>query len=132
MAPTTKYNKLYAVTSVTHLIPIKLDLEKLNYTYWSTLFSNHCAAFNVLNLLEKTSTSDPLDEETKKVDAVVLGWIYLTISESLLERLLNSQPKTSHDAWEFLKKIFQDNRRSRTIELTAELRNLNMGDLTAD
>ncbi|XP_071714045.1 uncharacterized protein [Rutidosis leptorrhynchoides] len=119
MAPTIKYDKLYAVTSVTHLIPIKLDLAKLNYTHWSTLFSNHCAAFNVLDLLEHISTSEPLDEKAKKADAVVLGWIYLTISESLLERLLNIQPKSSNAAWEFLKRIFQDNKRSRTVELMA-------------
>ncbi|XP_071699620.1 uncharacterized protein [Rutidosis leptorrhynchoides] len=132
MAPSNKYDKIYTVTSVHHLIPIKLDLAKLNYTHWSTLFSTHCHAFNVHSFLEAASTTDPPDEETRNADAVVLSWIFLTISEPLLERVLNMQPKTSHDAWEFLKKIFHDNKRSKIVELTAELRSLHNGDLTAE
>ncbi|XP_071739699.1 uncharacterized protein [Rutidosis leptorrhynchoides] len=132
MAPTQNYDKLYTVTLIHHLIQLKLDLTKLNYTHWSTLFANHCAAFNVESFLVEASTSDPPSEETKKADAVVLGWIYLTISEPLLERLLNTQPKSSYEAWEFLKKVFLDNKCSKTIELTAELRSLNIGDQTAE
>ncbi|XP_071740896.1 uncharacterized protein [Rutidosis leptorrhynchoides] len=130
MAPSGKYDKLYTITYVDHLIPIKLDLAKMNYSHWSTLFSNHCHAFNVHNFFEAATSSDPPDEETRKADAVVLGWIFLTISEPILERLLNSQPKTAYDGWE--KNIFQDNKHSKTVELTAELRSLNMGDLNAE
>ncbi|XP_071686916.1 uncharacterized protein [Rutidosis leptorrhynchoides] len=132
MTTPSKYDKVYTVTSVTHLIPIKLDLAKLNYTHWSTLFSNHCAAFNVDSFLKTATTSEPPTDDWKKVDAVVMGWIFLTISEPLLERLLNSHPASSHDAWEFLKKIFHDNKRSKTVELTAELRALTIGELTAE
>ncbi|XP_071728351.1 uncharacterized protein [Rutidosis leptorrhynchoides] len=131
MAPSDKYDKVYTVTSVTHLIPIKLDLAKLNYTHWSILFANHCSTFNVSPFLQAVVTPNN-DEGTKKADAAVLGWIYLTISEPLIERLLNSQPKTAFEAWEFLKKIFQDNKRSKIVELTAKLRALNIGDLTPE
>ncbi|XP_071740966.1 uncharacterized protein [Rutidosis leptorrhynchoides] len=125
------YDKIYTVTSVTHLIPIKLDLAKLNYTHWSTLFITHCAAFNVHTFLAESTTSDPPTEEWKKADALVMGWIILTISESLLERLLNTQPKTACEAWDFLKKLFQDNKRSKTVELIAELQSLSIADQTA-
>ncbi|XP_071729189.1 uncharacterized protein [Rutidosis leptorrhynchoides] len=114
-----------------HLIPIKLDLAKLNYTNWSALFANHCSTFNVSAFLQAATISHD-DEETQKTDAAVLGWIYLTISEPLLEQLLNSQPKTAFEAWEILKKIFQDNKRSKVVELTAELRALNIGDLNPE
>ncbi|XP_071694718.1 uncharacterized protein [Rutidosis leptorrhynchoides] len=132
MAPSGKFDKVYTVTSVHHLIPIKLDLAKLNYTHWSTLFSTQCHAFNVHNFLEALSTTDPPDEETRKTDAVVLAWIFLTISEPLLERVLNTQPKTVHHAWEFLKKIFRDDKRSKIFELTVELRSLQIIDLIAE
>ncbi|XP_071714692.1 uncharacterized protein [Rutidosis leptorrhynchoides] len=59
-------------------------------------------------------------------------YIYLTILEFLLERLLNIHPKTAHAAWEFLKKIFQDNKRSKVVELITELHSLNIGDLNAE
>ncbi|XP_071695713.1 uncharacterized protein [Rutidosis leptorrhynchoides] len=132
MATPGKYDKIYTVTSVTHLIPIKLDLNKHNYVHWSQLFSNHCAAFNVDSFLSASSTSDPPPDEWKKADAVVMGWIYITISESFLERLLNSQPTTAHVAWEFLKNLFLENKRSKVVELMAELHSLTIGDLTAD
>ncbi|XP_071697066.1 uncharacterized protein [Rutidosis leptorrhynchoides] len=130
MAPSGKYDKIYTVTSVHHLIPIKLDLAKLNYTHRSTLFATHCHRFNVHQFLE--ASSYPPDEEISKADVVVLGWIFLTISETLLERLLSLQPKTAFAAWEFLKTIFQDNKHSKIVELTTELRSLNIGDLTVE
>ncbi|XP_071741282.1 uncharacterized protein [Rutidosis leptorrhynchoides] len=132
MSTTNKYEKIYTVTSVTHLIPIKLDLTKLNYTHLSQLFSNHCAAFNVDSFLAATTSSDPPSEEWKKADTVVMGWIFLTISEPLLERLLNSHPTSSHAAWEFLKNVSLDNSRSKIIKLITELRSLNIGDSTTE
>ncbi|XP_071728837.1 uncharacterized protein [Rutidosis leptorrhynchoides] len=135
MAPNNnnKYDKIYTVTSVTHLIPIKLDLAELNYTHWSTLFTTHCAGFDVLKFIDGTSTSEEqASEEWSKADSVVRSWIFLTISEPLLERLLNSQPKTAHEAWEFLAKVFQDNKRAKIVELTAELKALDIRNQTVE
>ncbi|XP_071717892.1 uncharacterized protein [Rutidosis leptorrhynchoides] len=132
MATPGTYDKIYTVTSVSHLIPIKLDLAKLNYTHWSTLFSTHFAAFNVHTFLAESTTYESPTEEWKKADAVVMGWIFLKISESLLERLLNTHPKTACEAWNFLKKLFQDNKRSKIMELTAELQSLSIADQTAE
>ncbi|XP_071709322.1 uncharacterized protein [Rutidosis leptorrhynchoides] len=44
----------------------------------------------------------------------------------------NSQPKSSHEAWEFLKNLFLDNACSKIIELTVELRSLNIFDMTTE
>ncbi|XP_071686318.1 uncharacterized protein [Rutidosis leptorrhynchoides] len=124
----TKYDKIYTVTSVGHLILIKLDLAKLNYSHWSKLFTTHCAGFDVLPFIQGSSTSEErATEEWTKADSVVLSWIFLTISEPLLERLLNSQPKTSHEARLFLEKVFLDNKRAKTVELIAELKALDIG-----
>ncbi|XP_071727210.1 uncharacterized protein [Rutidosis leptorrhynchoides] len=133
MANTSKYDKIYTVTSVSHLIPIKLDLAKLNYSHWSTLFTTHCTGFDVLPFIEGTSTSEErATAEWSKADSVVRSWIFLTISGSLLERVLNAQPKTAHEAWEFLAKVFQDNKRAKTVELTAQLKALDIGNQTVE
>ncbi|GKC12572.1 hybrid signal transduction histidine kinase M, partial [Tanacetum coccineum] len=42
------------------------------------------------------------------------------------------QPQTAKDIWDVLEKIFTDNKRSKTVELIVELRNLDIGDLTMD
>ncbi|XP_071700642.1 uncharacterized protein [Rutidosis leptorrhynchoides] len=129
----TTYDKIYTVTSISHLIPVKLDLTKLNYTHWKKLFTTHCSGFDVLKFIQGTSTAEETNTaEWLKADAVVTTWIYNTISEPLLERLLNSEASTSHEAWVFLEKLFQDNKLAKTMELTAELRGLNIGNQTIE
>ncbi|XP_071738808.1 uncharacterized protein [Rutidosis leptorrhynchoides] len=123
------YDKIYTVTSISHLIPVKLDLSKLNYARWKRLFTTHCKGFDVSKFILGTST--PEEQATEawiKADVVVTTWIYNTISEPLLERVLNSEPANSHAAWIFLEKNFQDNKLSKTMELNAELRGLSIGD----
>ncbi|XP_071719020.1 uncharacterized protein [Rutidosis leptorrhynchoides] len=133
MTTTTTYDKIYTVTSISHLIPIKLDLAKLNYIHWSTMFTTHCAGFDVLRFIQSTSTSEErATPEWSKADSVVLSWIFITIFEPLLERVLNSQPKSAHEAWTFLAKVFQDNKRTKTVELTAELKALDIGTQTVE
>ncbi|XP_071713955.1 uncharacterized protein [Rutidosis leptorrhynchoides] len=125
------YDKIYKVTSITHLIPIKLDLAKLNYAYWSVLFTTHCEGFDVIKFIKGTLTSEEQQAPTwAKVDAVVKSWIYLTISGPLLERVLKAQPKTAYEAWTHLQKIFLDNKQMKTNELTSELRTLDIGNLS--
>ncbi|XP_071686819.1 uncharacterized protein [Rutidosis leptorrhynchoides] len=132
MAP-NKYDKIYTVTSVHHLIPVKLDLAKLNYSHWKKLFMTHCAGFDVSDLILLPSTNDEQsDPDWIKANVVVSTWIFNTISPSLLERLLNAEPATAHDAWIFLEKLFLDNKESKTMELNAELRALNMGNLSVE
>ncbi|XP_071704926.1 uncharacterized protein [Rutidosis leptorrhynchoides] len=129
----TNYDKIYIVTSITHLIPLKLDLPKLNYAYWSELFTTHFNGFNVLKFIKGTSTSEEqATDEWMKADVVVRTRIYLTISKTLRERLLKLQPKTAFEVWTHLQKIFLDNKRTKSTELLAELRALELGSLTVD
>ncbi|XP_071718465.1 uncharacterized protein [Rutidosis leptorrhynchoides] len=119
------YDKIYTVTSVHYIIPIKLDLTKLNYSHWKTLFTTHCNGFEVRKFLDGSSTSEEqATPEWIKADVVVSTWIFSTISEPLLECVLNTEPKAAHETWVFLEKIFQDNKLSQTMELNAELRDL--------
>ncbi|XP_071727002.1 uncharacterized protein [Rutidosis leptorrhynchoides] len=130
---TNTYDKIYTVTSISHLIPVKLDLSKLNYAHWKQLFTTHCKGFDVSKFTLGTSTSEEQATDAWiKADAVVTIWIYNMISESLLERVLNSEPVNSHAAWIFLEKIFQDNKLSKTMELNAELSALPIGVQTVE
>ncbi|XP_071729300.1 uncharacterized protein [Rutidosis leptorrhynchoides] len=113
--------------------PVKLDLAKLNYANWKKVFTKHCVGFDVLNFLTGTSTADERNSpEWVKADTVVTTWIFNTISEALLEQLLNSETATAHEAWVFLEKTFHDNKLLKTMELNAELRDLDIGSLTVE
>ncbi|XP_071699507.1 uncharacterized protein [Rutidosis leptorrhynchoides] len=124
----SQYDKIYTVTSIYHLIPVKLDLFKLNYSNWKKIFTTHYAGFDVLKYIQGTSTVDEqVTSEWLIADAVISTWIYNTISEPLLERVLNNNILQPTKPGSFLKKI-QDNKSSKTMELTVELRGLDIGN----
>nr|GEY26741.1 ribonuclease H-like domain-containing protein [Tanacetum cinerariifolium] len=128
--------KLYAVHNMTNLVLVKLDLDELNYLSWRYFFTIHCNNFNVLKHIEpKTddaSTSTPPTEEWLTADSIVKSWIILTLSPSLQKRFIKINPTTARDAWERVKKLFQDNKCTRMVALKGELRMLHMGDQNAD
>ncbi|GJS34071.1 ribonuclease H-like domain-containing protein [Tanacetum coccineum] len=80
----------------------------------------------------RTTTTETPPDEWLTADSIVQSWIYITLSDSLLERVLKSKPTTAKDAWDALEKIFTDNKRSKNVELVGELRTLDIGDQTVD
>ncbi|XP_071719139.1 uncharacterized protein [Rutidosis leptorrhynchoides] len=127
------FDKIYTVTSIHHIIPVKHDLAKLNYLHWKRMFTTHCAGFDVLKFIQGAATPEErASADWLKADAVETTWIYNTISEPLLERLLNAEPATSHDAWVFLEIFFKDNKLYKLMELNAELRGLDIGNQTVE
>nr|GEW99623.1 hypothetical protein [Tanacetum cinerariifolium] len=117
-------------------MPPKLDLDELNYSSWRYFFTIHYNNFNVLKHIEpKTddaSTSTPPTEEWLTADSIVKSWIILTLSPSLQKWFIKINLTTARDAWERVKKLFQDNKRTRMVALKGELRMLHMGDQSAD
>nr|GFB91388.1 hybrid signal transduction histidine kinase M [Tanacetum cinerariifolium] len=132
----TLVEKLYAVHNITNLVPVKLDLDELNYSSWRYFFTIQCNNFNVLKHIEpKTddaSTSTPPTEEWLTADSIVKSWIILTLSPSLQKRFIKINPTTALDAWEWVEKLFQYNKRTSTVALKGELRMLHIGDQSAD
>ncbi|PWA38594.1 hypothetical protein CTI12_AA579890 [Artemisia annua] len=135
---TSRYEKLNNLGPIKNLIPVKLDEEKLNFSYWSELFLNILEGLKVLDFVqpppvaESSSDPPPPDDDWLATEKMIKSWIYLTISEPLFERVVKAKPRTSKDTWDVLEKIFHDNKRSKTVELMGELRDLDMGDLTVD
>ncbi|GKC78628.1 ribonuclease H-like domain-containing protein, partial [Tanacetum coccineum] len=67
-----------------------------------------------------------------KIDNIVLSWIFTTIAKPLQSRIVDAKPQTAKEAWDLLAHIFQDNKRTHSIALKAELRSLKLGDLSVD
>ncbi|GKC48426.1 hypothetical protein Tco_1066148 [Tanacetum coccineum] len=53
-------------------------------------------------------------------------------SKTLQARLVVEDPQTIKEAWDLIATIFNDNKRTRSIALIAELRSLKLGDLIID
>lgn len=108
--------KPFGISQIKAYVPIILDMKKLNYDAWNELFETHCISFSVLGHLDATSTPTAATEiQWKKCDGLVKMWIYGTISESLLDKVLKKKC-TARELW-------------LTIEFENELCTITIGDL---
>ncbi|XP_076945372.1 uncharacterized protein LOC143616427 [Bidens hawaiensis] len=135
----SKLHPTVTVSNIKNVIPITLDNETGQCTSWSELFKIHCRAYQVYDhLLPKTSfiaasssSEKQKDEEVAalaavdlwdRLDAIVLQWIYGTISQDLINTILKPNA-IAHEAWVTLETLLQDNKSSRCIYLTQKLNN---------
>ncbi|KAI3815032.1 hypothetical protein L1987_14684 [Smallanthus sonchifolius] len=133
----SKLHPAITVSNIKNAVPIVLDNETGQYTSWSELFKIHCRAYQVYDhLLPKptpAATSSPAKPDEvaaalaaadlwDRLDAIVLQWIYGTISLDLLNTILKPNT-TAREAWTTLETLFQDNKSSRAIYLNQKLNN---------
>ena len=125
-----------AVSNINTFIKINLDIEKGQYITWSELFKIHARAYQVLDHIIPPSAEQMKHDSSlsntdptlwSRVDAIVLQWIYGTISEDLLNTILE-RDSTAALAWERLKDIFFDNKNSRALYLEQEFSKVQMDD----
>uniref|UniRef100_A0A803MS34 Endonuclease/exonuclease/phosphatase n=1 Tax=Chenopodium quinoa TaxID=63459 RepID=A0A803MS34_CHEQI len=65
MDPTTNsYHPALGVSNIRTLIPLTLDVDKVQYTPWATLFSNTAKAYNVLDHID-SKAAKPKDISTE-------------------------------------------------------------------
>nr|GMC60781.1 Retrovirus-related Pol polyprotein from transposon TNT 1-94 [Ipomoea batatas] len=118
------------VSNINSFIKVTLDIEKCQYITWSELFKIHAKAYKVLDHItppskeaDKSNSSRSLKDTDpelwSRVDAIVLQWIYGTISEDLLHTIIE-RDSTAEIAWNRLEDIFSDNKNSRALYLEQE------------
>ncbi|XP_023749587.1 uncharacterized protein LOC111897878 [Lactuca sativa] len=128
-----KLHPALMITNIRNFIPLTLEMESGQYTYWVELFKIHCRAFQVLDHLQPATNSPtpaaadgkdtpkPIDKDLwQRLDAIVLQWIYNTISNDLLHTILKPNSSAAH-AWKALESIFQDNQNERALYLEHKL-----------
>ncbi|KAD4386050.1 hypothetical protein E3N88_26219 [Mikania micrantha] len=127
----SKLHPAITVTNIRNFIPFVLEMESGQYTSWAELFRIHCRAFQVINHIDSpppiplpSAPAANVDKTPKtddpaiwsRLDAIVLQWIYSTISNDLLHTILKPN-STAYQAWIALENIFQDNQGSRAVYL---------------
>ncbi|GJS76143.1 putative nucleotidyltransferase, ribonuclease H [Tanacetum coccineum] len=126
-------DKAYSIASIKACILTPLDLDKLNYNSWSSLFKRFCKTYEVHKHLEApatttASTVDPLHDSN---DSLVVMWIYSTISPKLVDMIVDDSI-TAHGVWKRLQNIFHDNKDARVVQLDNEIRNMVIGNLSVN
>lgn len=130
--PPTKLHPAYSVSNIQHKVRI-LDGVKVTYSTWVNLFTLHARGYKVLSHIDGTTApakTDPRYEEWAEIDALVLQWIYGTLSDDLLVRVLEAE-STAHAAWTRVKNLFTNNRGARAAALEREFTTLRLGDTSS-
>ncbi|XP_076887460.1 uncharacterized protein LOC143537607 [Bidens hawaiensis] len=132
-----KIHPAVTISNIKLFIPITLDNESAQYNTWWELFRIHCTVYMVDDHLKPrvvgptpstgdkdkgASSTNPTPDQWKRLDAIVLQWIYGTISIDLLQTVMKKQT-TAYDAWIALENLFQDNKSSRALHLQTKLTN---------
>nr|XP_043630173.1 uncharacterized protein LOC122601482 [Erigeron canadensis] len=117
----------YSVTNIQTKIRT-LDGSKVTYSSWIKLFKLHAVAYKVSDHLDETEPPPETSADYaswKEIDALVLQWIYSTISDNLLVRVLETD-STARDAWVKIEKIFLSNKKARAAALETKFVNLTL------
>ncbi|XP_010679698.1 uncharacterized protein LOC104894999 [Beta vulgaris subsp. vulgaris] len=140
MTETPKYHPALTITNVKTLVPVTLDNEQSLYHSWPTLFTNLARVYDLYDhVVPPTDATAGATYETRKsedlslwnrLDAVLLHWIYDTISFDLLLAIL-CRNDTAKAAWNRLESLFQDNKASRATHLEEDFTNADFEDFTS-
>ncbi|GKA93000.1 copia protein [Tanacetum coccineum] len=140
-----KIHPALTITSIKNTFNVQLSLENGQYLSWLEIFEIYCHAYKVIDHIippppPATSSMPPLkdapqpkvvDPETwSTLDAIVLQWIYSTISNDLMHTILEPDT-TAGEAWKRLKDIFQDNKNSRAVYLEHEFTNTRLDNFSS-
>ncbi|KAM0054562.1 hypothetical protein Hdeb2414_s0006g00196241 [Helianthus debilis subsp. tardiflorus] len=143
----TMDQKLHPAATVSNIksqIPVTLEMDSGLYNSWSELFRITCRAYQVHDHLsprpeaDSSSSSKESDKDKAKtvddswdyLDAIVLQWIYGTISSDLLHTILKKN-SIAYEAWVALENIFQDNKSARSIHLLHKFSNTRLSGFSS-
>ncbi|MFS7922863.1 putative RNA-directed DNA polymerase [Helianthus anomalus] len=135
----TKLHPAMTVNNIKNMVPITLEAETSQYTTWTALFEVHCRAYQVYDHLKpRPAAAAPIDTSDaakaaaaeaesvwSRIDAIVLQWIYGTISTDLLQIIIEPR-QTAYQAWTTVANHFNDNKSARQVQLQQQFSNIHL------
>ncbi|XP_074309997.1 uncharacterized protein LOC141644381 [Silene latifolia] len=97
------------------------------------LFTLHAKGYKVLAHIDSTKPPAPDAEnygDWCEIDAHVLQWIYGTLSDDLLPRVLEDE-STAYEAWKRVENIFLNNKGARAAALEHGFNNLKLVSMSS-
>ncbi|KAJ9541136.1 hypothetical protein OSB04_027642 [Centaurea solstitialis] len=116
----------YNVTNVNNKVRT-LDGTKITYSTWVKLFRLHATAYKAMDHITDPPPEKNAPEyaEWKEVDSLVLQWIYSTVSDEIVVRIIENDT-TARATWIKLRDMFLSNKSSRAAALEHEFTNLTL------
>ncbi|XP_076959539.1 uncharacterized protein LOC143635646 [Bidens hawaiensis] len=109
---------MYIVTNIQNKVR-PLDGSEVTNPTWVKLFKLHAVGYDVLHHIDSSRPPDRASADYlswKKINAVILQWIYGTLTHGFLVRVLEDQ-STVYEAWERVKILFLNSKGSRAVSV---------------
>ncbi|KAJ0578742.1 putative RNA-directed DNA polymerase [Helianthus annuus] len=122
----------YTVTNINNKIRT-LDGKTVTYSAWVKLFKLHVRAYKVLHHIDGSdppAETDPTYSAWSELDALILQWIYSTLSDDLLARVLNTD-LTARATWLKIQDIFINNKHARAATLENKFTNTTLSSCSS-
>ncbi|XP_074306445.1 uncharacterized protein LOC141641689 [Silene latifolia] len=131
------FHHTFGVNSIRNHITLILGMDNDQYPLRVALFTNHTKSNRVLHHIIKPKGAAPKPHSTddekelwETLDGMVLQWIYSTVSNDLLETIVETDT-TAMATSDRLADIFQDNKNSRAVTLEQEFSHIDMTDFSS-
>ncbi|XP_074283681.1 uncharacterized protein LOC141608217 [Silene latifolia] len=130
------FHSVFAVLNIKNHVSVVLGMDNDQYRLWVALFTNYAKANRVLHHIidPKGKARKPLTDDDKElretIDATVLQWSYATISDDLLQTVVEDD-SAAMECWNHIHDIFQDNQHSRAVTLEPEFSHTMMEDFSS-
>lgn len=119
----------HAITNITTLNPITLDIKTPNYQRWSYFCTITVGCFSLSNLLHGKPCPQNISlDDWERDDYLLQSWIYSTISDDLSSMIVSKT--TSAHQFTSLASLFTDNKDYYTIQLEETFKFLKNGSLS--
>nr|XP_043620058.1 uncharacterized protein LOC122591897 [Erigeron canadensis] len=128
---TQSLHPAYSVTNIQSKIRT-LDGTNVTYSQWIRLFRLHAVAYKVMDHIDGTAPPPPPASSSagyevwKEIDVLALQWIFGTLSDALLKRVMDGSTVTAHVAWSKLEKIYLSNKKACAASLETKFCNLSL------
>ncbi|KAL9237068.1 hypothetical protein vseg_011657 [Gypsophila vaccaria] len=120
------FHPAYSVSNIKNYVQITLESENVHYASWVELFLNTARAFDVIeHLVPPKDAEITKDAQWTRLDAIVMQWIYSSISLDLLHTILEPDA-TAQATWDRHKDIFVENQPSRAVLLEQQFTSIHM------
>lgn len=117
----------YSVTNI-HTKVRTLDGKKITYSQWVKLFKLHVKAWKVYNHVDGTPPPDKSDSTHTlwtEIDAIVLQWIYATVSDEIFARIVVDET-SAYATWNKIEEVFLNNKNARASALENDFTKLTL------
>ncbi|XP_050877854.1 uncharacterized protein LOC127081664 [Lathyrus oleraceus] len=131
------FHSAFAINNVKTIISLTLENDSNLYLSWFALFKVQARVHNVLDHIIPSSDTQAIQasadlkandsELWNQLDAVVLQWMYATVSQDILQSILVVDD-TAEECWKRIAAMFHDNKHSHAVQLENQLSNTNLED----